>query len=101
MIYLNVILTVKNPQDVDRVRALLTEAAVRSRPEPGCARFEVYHSQADTSSFLLVEQWESQAHLEAHRSGAAFTEHYVPNVLPLVERVPHPSDLVSAGIVAV
>jgi quinol monooxygenase YgiN len=96
MVYLNVILTVKDLGDVERVRALLAEAARRSRAEPGCARFEVYHSQADARTFLLVEQWESQAHLDAHRSGSAFVEHYVPSVLPLVERMPQPSDLVAA-----
>jgi quinol monooxygenase YgiN len=97
MVYLNVILTVKDPGDIPRVRRGLAEAAERSRSEPGCERFEVYQSQADERIFILVEQWASQTDLDAHRDGAAFVEHYVPNVLPLVDRVPHPSDLISAG----
>jgi quinol monooxygenase YgiN len=97
MVYLNVILTVKDPADVARVRRGLAESAERSRPEPGCQRFEVYQSRADERTFILVEQWASEADLDAHRKGAAFVDHYVPNVLPLVERSPHPSDLVSAG----
>ncbi|MEZ5560553.1 MAG: putative quinol monooxygenase [Pseudomonadales bacterium] len=95
MIHLNVILTVRNPVDVERVRALLTETADRSRREPGCERFEVYHSQSDARVFLLVERWQSQQALEAHRAGVNFREFYTPNVLPLVERAPHPSDLLS------
>lgn len=94
MIYLNVVLTVKQTEDSERVRALLAETAARSREEPGCARFEVYRSQSDGRVFFLVERWETQAHLDAHRAGATFREFYTPNVLPLVERAPHPSDRV-------
>jgi len=42
-----------------------------------------------------VERWDSQAHVDAHRAGATFREFYTPNVLPLVERAPHPSDAVA------
>jgi quinol monooxygenase YgiN len=44
--------------------------------------------------FLLVERWATQAHVEQHRQGKSFLELYQPLVLPLVERTPHPSDLV-------
>ncbi|MDP6534983.1 MAG: antibiotic biosynthesis monooxygenase [Gammaproteobacteria bacterium] len=57
-------------------------------------RFEVYHSQADQQQFLLVEQWETQEDLDRHREAKAFTELYIPRVIPLVSRVPHPSDLI-------
>jgi quinol monooxygenase YgiN len=95
MIYLNVLLTVKVEADVERVKELLAETARRARHEPGCTRFEVYHSQTDRRVFLLIERWNSQADLDAHRGGAAFRDFYTPNVLPLVERAPHPSDAVA------
>lgn len=95
MIHLNVILTVKADTDVARVRGLLAETAARSRHEPGCERFEVYHSQNDARTFLLVEWWSTQADLDAHRQGVTFTTFYTPNVLPLVERQPHPSDRIA------
>jgi len=95
MIHLNVILNVKPGVDVDHVRALLAETAARSRHEPGCERFEIYHSQNDARTFLLVEWWRTQADLDAHRQGEAFTMFYTPNVLPLVERQPHPSDRIA------
>ncbi len=95
MIHLNVVLTVKSEGDVQRVREFLTETANRSRHEPGCERFEIYHSQTSTRVFLLVEWWDTQAALDAHRVGETFTTFYMPNVLPLVERQPHPSDRIA------
>lgn len=94
MIYNNVILTLNDENDAGKVRILLTELATASQAEPGCERFEVYHSQADRRIFILVERWETQAHLDTHRQAKPFTELYVSQVLPLLDRVPHPSDLV-------
>ncbi|GJM14392.1 MAG: hypothetical protein DHS20C12_27950 [Pseudohongiella sp.] len=94
MIYNNVILTVKNRQNIDTVRELLAEQARRSSEEPGCERFEVYQSQADAALFMLVEQWTTQEDLDRHKQAAAFTQLYLPKVIPLVDRVPHPSELV-------
>ena len=92
MTYYNILLTVKNEANIDTVRELLVEQATLSRAEPGCARFEVYHSREDRSLFILVEQWESQEHLDVHRQAKSCVEVYAPKVLPLVNRVPHPSD---------
>lgn len=94
MVYVNVLLTVKDEQDVEEIRGLLAEQGRRSRQEPGCVRFEVYHSRSDRRVFLLNEHWESAEALDVHRTAHAFTEIYVPQVLPRVERVPHPADLV-------
>ena len=94
MVYNNVILKVKNIEDVDLVADLLKEQARMSSEEPGCIRFEVYNSQADTQQFFLVEQWAKEEDLARHREAKAFTELYVPKVIPLVERTPHLSDLV-------
>ena len=93
MLYLNVLLTVKDRADVDTVRKLLIEAGKHSRQEPGCARFEVYHSTADDTKFLLNEHWESQDAIDGHRKGHAYTQIYQPKVLPLVTREGHPSNL--------
>ena len=94
MIYNNVLLTVKNTDDVETVRELLAEQARLSREEPGCERFEVYHSQADRQQFMLVERGQTAVDLAQHKEAKAFTELYIPKVIPLVERVPHLSDLV-------
>ncbi len=94
MLYINVLLTVKDENDIATVESLLSEQGRLSREESGCARFEVYHSQSDPSVFLLTERWESQAALDVHRTAKAYLEIYQPKVLPLVERVPHVSTLV-------
>lgn len=94
MIYNNVMLNVNNADDVSKVKILLAEQARLSSEEAGCIRFEVYHSQADVQQFLLVEQWQTQADLDQHKQAKAFTELYIPKVIPLVSRVPHPSELV-------
>jgi quinol monooxygenase YgiN len=94
MICLNVILQVKDAADVEKVRTLLAEQRRLSLQEPGCLRFEVYHSQSDAAVFILNEQWESQAAVDAHRKAHAYTTVYAPQVLPLVNRTPHPATLV-------
>lgn len=94
-IYLNVMLTVREPSHIGTVEARLRSMAARSSAEPGCERFEIYHSQADARVFLLVETWSDAGALEAHRAGEAFTGFYVPEVLPYVERQPHPSDRIA------
>ena len=57
MFCINVWLTVKDPDNTGAVAGLLAEATLWTRKEPGCLRFEVYHSEADPKKFLLVERW--------------------------------------------
>ncbi|MCY3886015.1 MAG: putative quinol monooxygenase [Gammaproteobacteria bacterium] len=92
MIYNNVLLNVTNSEDVETVKNLLEECGALSLKEAGCERFEVYQSQTDRQQFFLIERWRDQAHLDAHREMHAFKNIYVPQVLPLVSRFPHPSD---------
>jgi len=94
MFCINVVLTVNDPSNVDRVHALLVEASGLSRDEPGCQRFEVYHSQSDPAVFILCERWDSEQALDDHRNGKAYREIYQPKVLPCVERVAHICTLV-------
>lgn len=94
MIQLNILLKVKDSADVAEIRALLGEQARLSRAEPGCLRFEAYQSQNDPLFFILNEQWESQAAIEAHRKATAYTTIYQPRVLPRVDRTPHPCDVI-------
>jgi quinol monooxygenase YgiN len=94
MVRVIIVLTVKEEADVEEIRGLLAEQGRLSRQEPGCVRFEVYHSQSDPKVFLLCEWWESQQALDIHRTAKAYTEIYQPKVLPRVTRVPHISTLV-------
>ena len=93
MICLTILLTAKNEADVPRLRDLLAEAMRSSRAEPGCLRFDVYHSTAEPRRFTLVEHWADQAAVDAHRLAAAYTTIYKPQVTPLVDREGHPATL--------
>ena len=93
MICLVVSLTVKDSADVPQVRELLTVAMRLSRVEPGCLRFDVYHSTAEPRRFTLVEHWAGQEAIDAHRLAAAYTTIYKPQVMPLVDREGHPGTL--------
>jgi quinol monooxygenase YgiN len=94
MIYANVLLTANDEKDVHAIRDHLREQGRLSRAEPGCLRFEVYHSQSDPKVFLLIERWETSESLDVHRTAKAYTEIYKPRVIPKVTRSPHPSQLV-------
>ncbi len=94
MIYGNIVLTVNEESDITEIRDLLAEQGRLSRAEPGCERFEVYHSQSDPKTFLLIERWANQEALDEHRKAKAYTEIYQPKVLPRVSRVPHMSELI-------
>lgn len=95
MFAINVVLTVKNESDVAKVGELLTEAGRLSRQEPGCHVFEVCHSQNNSQIYMLIERWESKESWEVHKTAQAFTTIYQPQVLPLVERDPHFSDILT------
>ena len=95
MICINIILTGREGKDPQEIRSLLAEQGRLSRAEPGCLRFEVYHSKNDPRVFILNERWESAEALDVHRTAKAYTEIYQPQVLPNVQRVPHPSALVA------
>ncbi len=90
---MNIILTVKEEQDIEAVRDLLYEAMRKSRSESGCERFDVYQSQSKANQFTMVEHWSSQEALDTHRQAEAYTTIYKPQVIPLVERVGHPVTL--------
>jgi quinol monooxygenase YgiN len=93
MICLNVLLTVKDAADIPKVEELLTAAMRKSRAEPGCLRFDVYHSTAEPRRFTLVEHWADQAAIDAHRLAEAYSTIYKPQVMPLVDREGHPATL--------
>jgi quinol monooxygenase YgiN len=93
MFCINVVLTAKNEADVGKLATLLTECGRLSRQEPGCVRYEVCHSKGSPRVFMLCERWASEQAWQEHRNARAFLEIYQPQVIPLVERVPHISDI--------
>ena len=85
MITLHVTIEVRNQADLAKVSELLIAHARASRAEPGCLRFELLQSQDPPTSFFIVEDWDSDAAIDAHRIATSFTTIYEPQVLPRVD----------------
>jgi len=58
-------------EDVDEAVRCFTALQAATREEDGCLAYTVYRAD-DMKSFWLHEEWESNAHLEAHFK----TEHF-------------------------
>ncbi|MEI6257024.1 MAG: antibiotic biosynthesis monooxygenase family protein [Planctomycetota bacterium] len=93
MICFNVLLLAKDPAAVPAIRDRLSQAMRLSRTEPGCLRFDVYHSTAEPRRFVLVEHWASAEALDQHRLAEAYTTIYKPHVMPFIDREGHPATL--------
>lgn len=55
------------------------ELVAATRQEAGCLSYELLQRVGESTRFLLVEEWESQEHLDAHTR----TEHFVRLVAEL------------------
>jgi len=60
------------PGKADVVAAALVELAGPSREEPGCILYDVCRSLSDANEVLVLEEWESQAALDAHMATPHF-----------------------------
>jgi len=64
---LRVIATIPiNPERAAEAAPALAELAAASRGDAGCLAYEVYESAAAPGTFVTVEEWASQADLDAH-----------------------------------
>jgi quinol monooxygenase YgiN len=54
------------PDKASEMGAVVLELARASREEDGCIRYDVLQNAAEPHVFLLVEEWTSNAHLDAH-----------------------------------
>jgi quinol monooxygenase YgiN len=54
------------PGKAAELRSILLELAAQSRNEAGCVGYEVLQNTADPSNFALVEEWTTEAALDAH-----------------------------------
>lgn len=76
MIDITVVLCAKDINSVPQLRELLAMQMNLSRQEPGCVRLEAFESKTVPGTFILIEQWESQAALDTHRTAKGFTTVY-------------------------
>ena len=54
------------PDKIEESKALLSGLISPTRQESGCITYELLQNNADPAQFTFVEEWESDAALEAH-----------------------------------
>lgn len=83
------------PGSEAQLGAALTALVEPTRQEAGCISYVLFESQVDSSTFVTVEKWQSQADLDAHMQSdhvqqalAVATEHLAepPAIHPLRQR---------------
>ena len=64
---LTVVATVTAKADtVEEVKAELNKLIEPTRKEEGCINYDLHQSKEDTTVFIFHENWDSEAHLDAH-----------------------------------
>jgi quinol monooxygenase YgiN len=58
------------PDQVNKVRTILSELIEPTRGEAGCISYELLQNNSDPTDFTFVEEWESQSALDAHLGSA-------------------------------
>lgn len=59
-------------QHQQRALELYRELIEATRLEPGCRSYDLHRDLDDDTQFVLIEEWESQEHLDAHTRTAHF-----------------------------
>ena len=80
-----VVKIVARPDTVEEIRSIVLVLARESRKEAGCVLYDVLHNIAEPESFILYEEWESVAHLDAHNRTPHFHE-AVSKSVPLLAK---------------
>lgn len=62
------------PDKVEDVKSVLLGLIEPTRQEDGCIVYELLQNQDDPTDFTFVEEWESQALLDAHLASAHLAE---------------------------
>jgi quinol monooxygenase YgiN len=57
---------VAKPDSVDQVGAILRSVVDPTRKESGCIRYELLQNRSDQTDFTFIEEWESDAAIDAH-----------------------------------
>jgi quinol monooxygenase YgiN len=58
----------------DELRSLLHALVAPTRVENGCLRYELWEQADAPGTFVFVEEWASEAHLEAHLGATHVSE---------------------------
>lgn len=61
------------PEKAEEVKSILSGLVEPTRQEAGCIHYELLQSRTNPTEFTLLEEWETQAALDAH-SAANFVK---------------------------
>ncbi len=61
----------------DAAIAAMVKVQTATQQEAGCIRYNFYADLEDSNKFIVYEEWESQAHLNAHLSAENPPPHMV------------------------
>jgi quinol monooxygenase YgiN len=73
------------PGNEERVEQILLALAVEARKEPGCRTFRPSRSVDDPRVFVIYEEYDDEAALEAHSASAHFKRYVLEEGVPLLE----------------
>ncbi|MBD2325257.1 putative quinol monooxygenase [Alkalinema sp. FACHB-956] len=57
---------IAKPDQIDALKALTLSILEPTRQESGCIQYELHQNLQDPTDFTFIEEWESEAALEAH-----------------------------------
>ena len=77
------------PEHVAAVRSALGELIDPTRREAGCLQYELWQNKSDPTDFTFIEEWESDATLDAH----AASQHLKTTAAKLKGLVAGPTDV--------
>lgn len=69
----------------ENVRAALGRLAGPTREEPGCLMWQPHRDPEDPRVFLIYEQYEDRAALDAHAGSEHFRQHGLEDGIPRLE----------------
>jgi quinol monooxygenase YgiN len=82
MIYITAIIK-GNPALITDLENVFEPLVTATRKEEGCQRYEVHRSIVEPATFIVMEEWQSEEHIQAHNQSAHF-QHFVNAVQPLL-----------------
>jgi quinol monooxygenase YgiN len=85
MFNLEVIIKVREINDISNIAMALINMGVECKDEKGCLRWEAHHD-VEKNIFILIESWESKDDWEHHLTLEPFKKYYEEFILPRVTR---------------
>lgn len=66
-------------EHIAKVLPLYAELLEKTRQEPGCIAYDLYHDKRDQGHFVFVEEWQDDSALDAHVASEHF-QRLVPQI---------------------